>query len=705
MLEPDRDQIEIFADAMFRYASEGNFLSLRAFHEDRSEAFFIVPVKLNGDFGVICNIATECAGRAANAAGKIVFAPPIASFRDGRSAREINIAEGLALSVELDAAPQRARTKLEGILGPATVVVRSGGKWHDPQGGELVDKLHVHWRLVEPAGDKATLANLKRARDLAARIVGGDPSNKPVCHPIRWPGSWHRKDEPRLCEIETALPDCEIVLEHALEALEDAAGAVPESEGAPQADGDERRTEWENAFRTILSGASYHPTLVPLAASFAAWGAPEPVTDNVLRSLLINSSPQDPERLRRRDAELAKLPQTVASAYAKFGTENKAEPKQERLRWHGANETAPTRAWLVNGLLPETGVGLISGQWGTYKTFVSLDLAAAVMAGLAFIDYPISRNGGILFLAAEGASEIPARLQAVLKTKYADRAGKLPFAWFDECPRLLAPHAVKALAELAREAADRMQKDFSVPLVLIIIDTMADAAGYARPGDENDAALGQLVMRRCVELSRLTGALVLGVDHFGKAIETGTRGSSAKEGRADVVLALLGDKEISGEVTNTRLAVRKNRAGPGGRELPFSVRSVDLGTDDNGEPITSLVIEWSAQAAPAAAADRHWGKSLRLLRRILMGLLTDNGKDVRPFPDGPMVRACDLEMVRGEFNKQYPVAEGSDRQKTDTRRKAFQRAIIGAQDKGLVAVRELGGVQLVWLAKPEGGEP
>src|SRR5262249_51028622 len=74
-----------------------------------------------------------------------------------------------------------------------------------------------------------------------------------------------------------------------------------------------------NTGQNILSGESYHPTLVPLAASFASWGAPEPVTDNVLRCLLINSKPQDHERLRRRDAELARLPQTVRSAYAKFG--------------------------------------------------------------------------------------------------------------------------------------------------------------------------------------------------------------------------------------------------------------------------------------------------------------------------------------------------------------------------------------------------
>jgi hypothetical protein len=98
-------------------------------------------------------------------------------------------------------------------------------------------------------------------------------------------------------------------------------------------------------------------------------------------------------------------------------------------------------------------------------------------------------------------------------------------------------------------------------------------------------------MSTLAALSRHSGALALGINHFGKAVETDTRGSSAEEDRADVVLALLGDKAISGEVTNTRLAVRKNRAGPGGRELPFSVRSVELGTDQDGEAVTSLVSE------------------------------------------------------------------------------------------------------------------
>src|SRR5262245_65548567 len=100
MLEPDHDQIEIFVDALFRYATPGTFLSLRSFYEDRSETFRINAIKLNGNFAFLCDCATNAAHDAANAKDKIVFAPPIATFRNGRSAAEDDIAEGVVLSIE-----------------------------------------------------------------------------------------------------------------------------------------------------------------------------------------------------------------------------------------------------------------------------------------------------------------------------------------------------------------------------------------------------------------------------------------------------------------------------------------------------------------------------------------------------------------------------------------------------------------------------
>src|SRR5262245_44815683 len=204
-LEPNRDQIEIFVDALFRYAS--GTASLRSFYEEDSRPFQIVPIPLSScGLVTLIDTAEEMARQAANHPEKIVFCPPIATFHNGRSAAEKDIAEGLVLTVELDANPDAARAKLEDILGPASVVVRSGGKWIDPTTNEQHDKLHLHWRLVKPAIDKADLARLKRARQLAARIVGADPSGMSIVYPFRWPGSWHRKAVPRLCDIEATDP-------------------------------------------------------------------------------------------------------------------------------------------------------------------------------------------------------------------------------------------------------------------------------------------------------------------------------------------------------------------------------------------------------------------------------------------------------------------------------------------------------------------
>jgi hypothetical protein len=102
----------------------------------------------------------------------------------------------------------------------------------------------------------------------------------------------------------------------------------------------------------------------------------------------------------------------------------------------------------------------------------------------------------------------------------------LPFAWIEEAPDLKDQDSFERLKEAAKGAARTLREQFDLPLVLIVIDTLSAAANFK---DGNDAAEGQVVMNRLGELSRATGAFALAVDHFGKAVETGTRGTSAKE--------------------------------------------------------------------------------------------------------------------------------------------------------------------------------
>jgi hypothetical protein len=92
---------------------------------------------------------------------------------------------------------------------------------------------------------------------------------------------------------------------------------------------------------------------------------------------------------------------------------------------------------------------------------------------------------------------------------------------------------------------------------------------------------------------------------------------------------------------------------------------------------------------------------MQLLRRVLMTVLGDSGQKVRPFPDGPEVCACNLDLVRAEFYRQYP-ADGTDQQKAEARRKAFGRSVKESIARGVVITREVDGVQLTWLATLEG---
>jgi hypothetical protein len=203
------------------------------------------------------------------------------------------------------------------------------------------------------------------------------------------------------------------------------------------------------------------------------------------------------------------------------------------------------------------------------------------------------------------------------------------------------------------------------------------------------------------KIARKTGTFVLGVDHFGKNAETGTRGASAKEDNADVVLATLGEKSMAGVVTNPRLAIRKTRGGVQGREYAFSTRVVDIGVVDTKlRPVTTLVIDWSPHPCPPGVGKSDpWPKSLRLLKRTLTSVLADLGTDQRPYPDGPLIRAVDEKFVRAEYYKNYAADGDTKEQKQDTKRKKYRRSIENAQERSLIGVREIDGVQYVWLAQ------
>ena len=227
-LNPDREMLAQFAGLMFKRARPDGFVSLRAFpdksKEKKEKPIFVDPIRV-GDRDFL-EIATERARQAAAWPTPAVYCPPIATFRDHKNAKTDNICEGVCLSVECDQRPLEARQTLEALLGTATAVVESGGEWTNPATGEIEPKVHLHWRLKKPTATKAEHDLLREARELATRLVGGDDSNISIVHPIRWPGSWHRKGTPRLAETVAFSDDNGVDLAEAVERLRDASGAA-----------------------------------------------------------------------------------------------------------------------------------------------------------------------------------------------------------------------------------------------------------------------------------------------------------------------------------------------------------------------------------------------------------------------------------------------------------------------------------------------
>lgn len=288
---------------------------------------------------------------------------------------------------------------------------------------------------------------------------------------------------------------------------------------------------------------------------------------------------------------------------------------------------------------------------------------------------------------------------------------RAPVRWYETVPALLQKQALLKLLAMAKKAEASLQEEFGLPLGLIIIDTIAASAGYARPGDENDNAVGQAMMNILKTVAQELNCFVLGIDHFGKTIESGTRGANAKESSADIVLACLGNREVSGSVTDTRLAVRKSRGGRQGQQYPFTLRVVEaLERDEDGDPITTMVVDWQ-QGNPAGEAGTQpdpWTEPRRQdqrtavlrLKRVLMGILADRGVEL-PIPsNGPIVRMVDQELVREQFYLQTS-ADGTQEQKGRSRRQQFRRALEWAEEKQLVGVGEIDGKTYLWLVRQQ----
>jgi hypothetical protein len=212
----------------------------------------------------------------------------------------------------------------------------------------------------------------------------------------------------------------------------------------------------------------------------------------------------------------------------------------------------------------------------------------------------------VLYLVLEGKPAFHMRAHAAFRTmlgaqmKLGDRS-TVPFAWNTYEPNLFHNGPDK-LIQLAERDGKKMREEFGVELVAVILDTMGLAACYE---SEDKAAQVLKVIAGLDKLSNETGALAINVDHYGKDQTAGLRGSSAKRGGAETVLACFVDKDKDKKPTNHRVLFDKIRDGEEGRVVPYRLKVVDCGVDEDGDPMTTCVIQWEPNRPPPRARGKE----------------------------------------------------------------------------------------------------
>jgi len=271
--------------------------------------------------------------------------------------------------------------------------------------------------------------------------------------------------------------------------------------------------------------------------------------------------------------------------------------------WCCGDPVPAQKPMLVPGLLPLKGFGILGGQWGTFKTFVTDDLAVAVASGGKFGGQQLTTPPmAVVQIELEGSnSEV--RLNAAA-TARGLVAKDLPILHIKtNPPNIMNSGRPNPAWNKWSEDFVKFAKEFAafrgVPLGLITIDPQNSIAGFK---DEDSSAEGQTVSNAAWKMAKDADCLLLFVDHLGKNPESGLRGTSAKETNPLVILSTGETKEDV--YCDRTLTVRKMRNGRSGMCVDFKMQDFETrmdqiiegadGMQTGLEPITvkTLVIKW-----------------------------------------------------------------------------------------------------------------
>ena len=248
--------------------------------------------------------------------------------------------------------------------------------------------------------------------------------------------------------------------------------------------------------------------------------------------------------------------------------------------------------WLVNRVIPKKGFVALYGPPGSFKSFIALDLAAAIARGTQWMGQEAtpSDNGAVIYIAGEGHGGIGARIKAC----------RIHHEIHESIPIYILRHQInlRSSAEDINSlmlAVAELAETRQLKIDLIVIDTLARAFGG---GNENSSEDMGAFITSCGHLQQVFESALLVIHHSGKDQAKGLRGHSSLLGAVDTELELLRfDDQPRGVVT-----VSKQKDGEDGVRYGFEMVEIEIDEKDSNplsldEPRKSLAVNPSDESA------------------------------------------------------------------------------------------------------------
>jgi hypothetical protein len=244
---------------------------------------------------------------------------------------------------------------------------------------------------------------------------------------------------------------------------------------------------------------------------------------------------------------------------------------------------------LVQGLLTVGGGSVLYGDSNSGKTFLVIDLAAAVARGSDWMGKR-TEAGMVVYLAAESPASVRSRLQAYQRY----HGLKVPNFAIVQNPVNLFDGDTDASAIIA--TVQRLEAQRGQKVRLIVGDTLARLSAGA---NENAGQDMSRVIERFDRIRTECDAHFLLIHHSGKNAAAGSRGWSGVRAAVDAEIEISDTPEgRCAEITKVR------DLGTKGERIGFRLDVVELGLTKWGAPATTCVV------VPADAPVKPKGKRM-----------------------------------------------------------------------------------------------